>query len=393
MRTLRKAWFLRPLAWLTTVALLSPMLLTASPAQAAAPPATVAVVQVSNQSGSSVQNLASRLAAALTEKLALSGQFKAIGQAAVDQAIDAAGIRLPLRADTRAKQLADIAAALTSDYLIVAAIDNVEVDAERQVAAVTTRLELYSRLAGGELTTAETTAFNLARSNNAAVLVDDALDQAALYAVRELASNLAIVGKVTSPPLEDTVRISLSESDALRKGAQFSLLRDGVKYGTAELLLARGGDAECRLVERLRPEITPGVNDTAVLYKQGRGEPTAHDPDVDPGKDVPTGAERSRSNTGKVLGIIGGVALLALGVWAYFAAQDDREEARTASLVNPPNNSTLQVDSTNGLINALTFTATSVRSSEQLTLQVANDPNFASLAYTETKVVVERWPG
>lgn len=388
MKKIRQAWYAAPVSWLLLATLVGgPMVLTAPPAaaQAATPTESVAVVQVVNQSGSSVQNLASRAASALSTQLASSGRFKVIGSAMVDRALDRAGVQLPLRPDMRERQLEAIAGALHADYLITAQIASVEVDTAKQLAAVGSTLSVYGRVAKGDLTVVETTAFNLSRASNEAVLIDDALEQNALYAVKGLVTNLGIRGKVLAPPLETAVRITLKESEYLRKGAQFSVLRNGLKIATLQLMAVHRGEGEGRIIRQERPEYHLGVDDELVLYKQGEKGLTADDPDWDPGKDVATPAEKTNKSTVTMLAAVAGVVLLGAGIWALVANKRDREDSRTPRLVTPVDGAVVRVTSSNAPEVAVNFTATTVLSSSQLVFEIASDPNFRTIVYTDVK--------
>ncbi|MCC7492264.1 MAG: hypothetical protein IT204_07970 [Fimbriimonadaceae bacterium] len=386
MRTLRRSPYLRPASWSTLLAVLAMVVGPVAPALAVSTePAAVAVVQVTNQSGSSVQNLAARLAAALNAQLAGSGQYKVLGQAQVDQAVTAAGVRLPLRRDLRAQQLAAIAAALKCDYLLIASIDSVEVDPGKQMAAVTTQLECYGRLAKGDLAQVPSTAFNLDRSNNEAVLLDDALEQSALHAVKQLTTNLQTVGRVLTPQDEDTVSASFRNAAAFHEGAQFVVKRNGERIALATLRAAQEGATELRITQRDRPELTAAVNDEVQLYRDGTGRAVSGELDLDPNRQAPNAAERGHRSVSTVWAVVGGLALLGLGVWAFTQGGDSRDENRTPGLVSPPNASILTIDAQNELVSPVSFVATSVRSADTLTLQIASDANFTTLAYTETK--------
>ncbi len=386
MRRILRAGYFRPVTWLTCVATVLVPLLVPAPRAAAqnANLVPVAVVQVVNQSGSAVQNLAARMAAALNAQLAASGRYKVIGQSAVDAAVEAANVRLPLRPDVRDQQLLSLANGLQAAYLITATIDSIEIDVAKQLAVVRSRLNVFGRVAQGDVTIVETNAFNLTRSKTEASLLDDAVEQNALYAVKGMVTQLGIVGKVIVPPLEDTMRISIRESDHLRKGAQVVLLRNGLRYAIAVVNTTSAIEAEVRIIERIRPEITPSVNDEVVFYRQGTGDLTAHNSDTDVNKDVPRANERERTSWSTILAIAGGVLLLGVGAWALTNSRKSRNDSRTPILVSPTNNSTLALNATGQFDNPPVFVATAVRDAGNIVLQVSSNTAFTTLAYTAT---------
>lgn len=383
MRKILRARSLRPVAWVLTMALLcSPLYLPVRAATAGQFTPSVAVVQVVNQSGSAVQNLANRAAAALSEKLAASGQYKVLGQAEVDQAVMDAGVRLPLRPDLRDQQLQAIADRLHADYLLSVVIDSVETDADKQLAVVKSRVDAFGRVAKGDVAAVETTAFNLARSSNEGLLLDDALEQNALYAVRDLTNYLNTVGKIIGPPNENTVRISFTDREPIRYGSEWVVLQDGVKYATIRLQSVHAGEAECLITKWHQPSYKFHTDDVVQLYRLGSGDAVAPHRDWDPLKEVHAPNEVRHKNTTTLWAIVGGAALLALGVWALTSGKDTRSEARTPSLVSPPNNTTLLVDAAGNFVNDVPFVSTSVRSADTVTLEIATDPAFANVVKT-----------
>ncbi len=318
MRKILRARWLRPVAWLVTAALLgSPVYLPLGAAEAAtAAVPTVAVVQVVNQSGSAVQNLANRAAAALSEKLMASGRYKVLGQAEVDQAVIDAGVRLPLRPDLRDQQMQAIADRLHIDYLLSVVIDSVETDTDKQLAVVKSRVDTFGRLAQGDVAAVETTAFNIARSTNEGILLDDALEQNALYAVRDLTTHLNTLGKILSPQNENTVRISLTDKEPIRYGSEFVVLQDGLRYATIRLQSIHAGEGECLITKWHRPEVKFHTDDVVQLYRLGTGDAVAPHRDWDPLKEVHAPNEVRHRDSTTLWAIVGGVALLALGAWA-----------------------------------------------------------------------------
>ena len=387
MRKILRARSLRHVAWLVNLAVLaSPIYLPLKPAEAAGElMPSVAIVQVVNQSGSAVQNLANRAAAAISEKLTSSGQFKVLGQAEVDQAVTAAGVRLPLRPDLRDQQLQAIADQLHVDYLVSAVIDSVETNADKQLAVVKSHLECFGRIAQGDVALVETTAFNVDRSSNDGVLLDDALEQNALALVRELYRYLNTTGKILGPPNENTVRITLTDKEPLKYGAEFIALQDGMKYATLVLQSIHTGEAECLIREWHRKEVKVHTDDVVQLYRLGNGKDVAPHRDWDPLKDVHAPNEKRHQSSTTLWAIVGGVALLALGVWALSAGKTTRNDARTPTLVSPPNNSTLLVDATGNFVNDTVFVGTSIRSADQTTLEIARDAGFSSIVLTKNE--------
>jgi len=383
MRKILRARSLRPVAWFLTMALLgSPIYLPLRAAEAAAPVPTIAVVQAVNQSGSSVQNLANRAAAALSEKLTASGQYKVMGQAEVDQAVVDAGVRLPLRPDIRDQQLQAIADKLHIDYLLSVVIDSVETDTDKQLAVVKSRVDAFGRIAQGDVAAIETTAFNIARSNNEGILLDDALEQNALYAVRDLTVHLKTLGKILGPQNENTVRVTFSDREPLRYGCEFVVLQDGVRYAIIRMQSIHAGEAECLITEYIRKEVKFHTDDVVQLYRIGDGKAVAPHRDWDPLKEVHAPNEVRHKNATTLWAIVGGVALLALGAWALTSGKDTRTDARTPSLVSPPNNTTLLVDASGNFVNDVPFVSTSIRSADTVTLEIATDPNFVNVVKT-----------
>lgn len=384
MRRILRAGYFRPVTWLTCAATVLVPLLVPAPRAAAQNLDPVAIVQVVNQSGSAVQNLAARMASALNAQLASTGKYKVIGQSAVDSATEQAGIRLPLRPDLRDQQLLTLANSLQAAYLITATIDGVEIDVAKQMAVVRTRLNVFGRLAQGDLTIVDTTAFNVGRAKTEEALLDDAVEQNAIFAVKGMLTQLGIVGKVLQPPLEDTVRVSIRESDAVRKGAQFALLRNGLRYAIAVLNQAHAGESELRITERTRPQITPSVNDEVVLYRQGSGELTAHNPDIDPIKDVKRANEREHNDWVTILAIVGGLLLVGLGAWAVTSSHKTNNDSRTANLVSPTNGTTLRRNLDGTLTNVPKFVATAVKDANSVVLQISANSAFTALTYSDT---------
>lgn len=374
------------LAWGLVLSLLSgPGWLGVAPVSAQALLPTVAVVQVANQSGSSVQNIGSRAAAALNERLASSGVYTVLGQDAVNAALTANGVSLPLRAATRDETLARLAAALGADYLLLATIDSVQSDVGQKLAVVKSRLQVYGRAAKGDVVDVEVTAFNVDRSTDEMLLIDDALEQNAMTAVREITRHLNIRGKVLTPPLEETVRVTLDQSADLRLGDRLVVLRNGVRIAVVELQAVTTGDAECRIVERTRPDLEIGVNDEVQLYRQGTGRPVAADPDLDSMKQRPSEPERRHKSNATLWAIVGGALAIAAGVWLVTRNAKQIHRDRTPSLVAPPDNAVLLVDTENKLIRTVSFTTTTTFSTDAATFQIATDNNFRQIMLSSTQ--------
>ncbi|MBI2301954.1 MAG: hypothetical protein HYU66_23880, partial [Armatimonadetes bacterium] len=386
MKKLKRGRWARPVSWLTMLAWMAVPVLPVAPARAQlTPPPTLAVVQVVNQSGSSVQNLGARAAVAINERFASSGKYTVLGQAAVDGAIQSAGAVLPLRADVRDATLLRIARTLQADYLVLAVIDSVECDAGQKLAVVKSRVQVFGRLAEGDVTEANITAFNLDKSTSEAMLIDDALEQNAMSAVREVTRQLGVRGKVIARPLESSVRVSFDERDYIRLGDKLVVLRNGLRTGVLEVAATHASDAECRVVERSHPELQVAINDEVVLYQKGTGRTAADNSDYDVGKDVHTAPEHRRHNQSVLVGALIGVAALAAGAWLITRSNDKRDDDRTARLVSPPNGATVQVDTENRLTTPLSFATTTALSVDSATFQLAADPGFTQLLRADTQ--------
>lgn len=385
MRTIIRGPYLRPGAWVTLCTLLAALGgAPAARAQGGALP-RVAVVQVTDASGSTVDNLAARAAVVLSTKLHETGRFELVSLADTQAAMTKLGLTPPLPATGRERQLVALATELKADFLVFAELSSTQVDAAQQLAGVTSRAWVFDRLAEGVLTECEQTAFNLQRTSNEAVLLDDALDQNAFAAIKQLGANLSIRGRVMMPPLEDTVRVTFGQPDSVRLGATLAVLRNGLLIARMVVQSSAPGYCEGVLTERLRPELSVNVNDEVVLARQGTGRLLAEDSDADPGKTDLRPDERRHRSSSTVWAVLGGLAAVALGVWAFSTSSNDREDARTPRLVAPTNGANLRADGLNKLLSPVDFVATSTLGTDSMTFQIATDREFRNLEISQTE--------
>lgn len=383
MRTIIRGPYYRLTAWLCAVALTA-ALLPAPTARAAVLP-RVAVVQVTDTSGAQVQNLGARMVSALSMKLFETGQFEVIGLEQLGQAAGSVGITGPVDPEVDGTKLSLLAAELGADFLIFADLTDVQVDVGQQLAAIGAQGQVYDRLAQGVVTTATVNAFNVQRTQSEAVLVDDALDQTAFELIKTLVSHLALRGRVLSPPLEDHVQVSFAQPETVRLGAMVSVLREGLLIARVKLEDSLPGYASGVVVERIRPELSIRPNDEVVLYRQGDGRLLAMDPDADPNKDRLRADERGRSNATTLWAVLGGLALIALGVWAVTAGNESRSDARTPQPIAPTNGAVLRVDAINRLVTPVDFVVTATKSTDTVTFQIATDRGFTALEVSQSE--------
>lgn len=384
MRKIQKARYTRRLAFLTTIAwVLGPLMVPAGQAFAqVTPPPSLAVVQVVNQSGSSVQNLGARAAVALNERFAASRQFTVIGQAEVDAALEAENVVLPLRAAARDETLGRLAQRLHADYLVLAAIDSVQTDEVQKLGVVKSTVQVYGATARGDLAEVKVTAFNLDQATDEMLLVDDALEQNAMGVTKEVIRHLGTRSKIIVRPTEEAVWIGLGEQDYLRVGDELVVLRDGLRIATVKIYTTHNQDCECKIISREQPQIQVRTNDEVQLYRKGSGRSGMDNPDRDPLKEVPSAPDRGHNNSGKILGIVAGVVAIAVGVWAITQGNRRRDDSRTPSLVSPPDNSTFEVDSSDRLVGQVNFAVTTTYSTDSVTIQFASDPGFSNLQHS-----------
>ncbi|MBI5831890.1 MAG: hypothetical protein HZB16_06175 [Armatimonadetes bacterium] len=397
MRTFRHAPWVRSVAWMVTAALWCTLIAAPAAAQPSAPKAapaadvasgpTLAVLQVTNQSGSSIQNLGSRAAAALNERFTASKRFRVLGQDAVDKAVTTVGARLPLRADARDGGLLKIAQALGADYMVMAAIDSVEADVAQKMAVVRTSTKVFGRAAEAFVCETEITALNLDRANSEPLLIDDALEQNALQIAKDVATQLSLRGRVLSTVDFSTLRVQVDQRDYLRPGTLLSVLRNGLKIATLKVKTVSMAEALCEIVERDRPDTTPGVNDVVIVYREATMTPGTGRADYDPGTGQPIPPKVKGHDSGlgtTVIGVLAGVAAVAAGWFLLSNSKDIRADARTPKLVAPVNNATVTVDSSSKLTTPFSFVSTTTIYTDQHMLQVASDPQFQNVQIIKT---------
>jgi hypothetical protein len=383
MRTSRHA---RRLAWVVAGTLvlgaLTPALgqSVATPEPGAVP--SLAVVQVVNQSGASIQNLGSRAVAALNERFAASRRWRVIGQDTVDKALAAVGARLPLKTDARDGVLLRLAEAVSADYLVLATITAVQADPAQKLALVRSSVRVFGRQAEAVVTETETTALNLERANAEAVLIDDALEQNALQVARSVYSQLNVRGKVLAPRREELYCVDLAQPDYMQPGALLAVLHNGLKIATLKVVGLNAASAWCEVVERARPEAVPLVNDEVIVLRVATAVPGTGQTAYDPGTGQPVPARKRSSMTAAIVGTLVGIAGAVAGYFLFGDAKDKRIDARTPSLLSPVNGAVARIDSAARLLQPISFVTTTTAGTDQYVLQVSRNAAFTDLAYT-----------
>lgn len=399
MKCMRTARYSRPVSGIVLVCLLAglsaPVLAQtevaptpASTGDSAIP--VLAVLQVTNASGSTLQNISARASSALAERFANSGRFKVVGHDAVDKALAAVGAPLPLRADPHDGYLGKLAEQLKADYLVLCSLESIDVSVAQKLAVVRSISKVYGRVAQSILLETEVTALNLDRRNVEAALVDDALEQNALQTVKDVAAQSSLLGRIMTHPTGNRFLLSVEQPDYMRPGALLAVRRNGLKIATLRVERVGSVGLHCEttaeIIFRDRPDMQPAVNDEVSVYKRSLsvaqpGATGGYDPgtgQVGPTPKPASGVWRT------VLLTVGVIAAVALGVMVSSQGNKHRTASRTPQLVAPSNGAVVSLDSSNKLLTPVTFQTTAAASADAFVLEIATDANFNSVVLSKS---------
>ncbi|HIE52952.1 MAG TPA: PEGA domain-containing protein, partial [Armatimonadetes bacterium] len=311
--------------------------------------------------------------------LAQDGRYAVVDQARVEEALQAAHLELP----ARDADLLGLGPLLRADLIAVGRVESVRLEGEPKKATVSLSVRLLSVSAGGMLSRSRVQATSapwVDFEGEEQTLVEQAVSRAAQQAARELLGNLALQGVVVGVR-DNNVFLSLGERGGLRLGAEVAVIQNGRKIATLRVTRTTPTDSQATVIAQ-EPGTNISINDRVMVVSN----PPAPEAERARAERPAPAAPAKKKKENKLGRILIALAIIA-GVYFLLKRGEREGPTRRVSLVNPPDDFTLEVESSGDVPSRLTFNWTPVANVDHylVTVEETNPAKqLFSLSTTDT---------